>query len=283
MLPLIDKKFAVINRIWNKDLEEINVLDTNNDLLTIPWKEEKVEIQKIRFEYEDQFPENSKETASFWYTEPAKGEVDHKEKRLKNEEISKLTELTPTFKILENINLWDEPDLKSWSNDSVENLKNAITNFLNDWHPEEEKYKISMLSEDIFKEFSLTEMIPSSFFTKLSENLNSIFEPFYINYIDKQGEFSEEIGQRDYFFIIPIVIESSEDDIFINIITNSNGRKIEEVLEEQKSRLAFENELLKKNKSTNHIQNWILFVPEGVFIKIEWKLNGSLVEIINSL
>lgn len=283
ILPLIDKKFAVINRIWHKDLEEINVLDTNNDLLTIPWKEEKVEIQKISFEYEDQFPENSKETASFWYTEPAKGEVVHQEKRIRNEEISKLNELTSTFKILENINLWDEPDLKSWSNDSVENLKNAITNFLNDWHPEEEKYKIAMLSEDLIKEFSLTEMIPASFFTTLSKNLNSIFEAVYIDYIDKQCEISEEIGQRDYSFIIPIVIESPEENIFINIITDANGMSVEKVLEGQKSRLAFENELLKKNKMTNHIQNWILFVPEGTFIKIDWKLNGSLDEIINNL
>jgi hypothetical protein len=58
---------------------------------------------------------------------------------------------------------------------------------------------------------------------------------------------------------------------------------VEKVLEGQKSKLAFENELLKKNKMTNHIQNWILFVPEGTFIKIDWKLNGSLDEIINNL
>ena len=283
ILPQTDKKFSVINRIWNKDLEEINVLDTNNDLLTITWKEEKVEIQKIRFEYEDQFPENSKVTGSFWYTEPAKGEVVHQEKRIRNEEISKLNELTSTFKILENIKLWDEPDLKSCSDDAVENLKGAITNFLNDWHPEEEKYKIAMLSEDLIKEFSLTEMIPASFFTSLSENLNSIFEAVYIDYIDKQCEISEEIGQRDYSFIIPIVIESPEENIFINIVTDANGMSVEKVLEGQKSKLAFENELLKKNKMTNHIQNWILFVPEGTFIKIDWKLNGSLDEIINNL
>lgn len=284
VLPYTDKKLAVINRIWNKETEDgLDAIDVNNDSLSINWGDEKVAFQKIRFEYEDQFSEIPKISTPFWFTEPAKGEVEHIEKRLRNEEISKLNELSPTFKILEKINLWEELPLKSWPDNAVENLKNAITNFLNEWHPEEEKYKIAMLSEDLIKEFALSEIIQVSFFTQLYENLNSIFEPFYIEYIEKQGEFSEEIGQRDYFFTIPINIETSEENIFINIITDANGRNAEEAIEFQKSKLAFENELLKKIKYTNHIQNWILFVPEGTFIKIDWNLNGSLDEIINKL
>ncbi len=284
ILPYADKKLSVVNRIWNKKSEDdSDVIDINNHSLNIQWRDEKVIFQRTKFEYDDQFPEIIKKASPFEFTEAAKGETDHKEKRLKNEEISRLSELSPTFKILEKVNLWNVPDLNSWPIDTIQNLKHAIINFLSEWHPEEENYKTSMFCEDLIKEFALSEMIPPTFFLKINENLNSIFEPFYIEYIEKQGEFSEEIGQREYTFTIPIIIETQEENIFINLLSDTNEKNADEVLEEQKSRLAFENELLKKNKFTDHIQNWILFVPEGTFIKIDWKLNGTLEEIINNL
>ena len=70
---------------------------------------------------------------------------------------------------------------------------------------------------------------------------------------------------------------------FIHFIMDTKGRNTEEVLNEHKIRLAFENELIKKNRMTNHIQNWVLFIPDGLLCRMEWQLTGTLEEIINNL
>lgn len=92
-----------------------------------------------------------------------------------------------------------------------------------------------------------------------------------------------EIAQRDYTFWVPILIESDTENIFITLISDYFEKSIEEVLQVKRNMLAFENELFKRKMSTNHIQNWVLFVPDGVAVKIEWSMKSSLEEIINQI
>jgi hypothetical protein len=54
-------------------------------------------------------------------------------------------------------------------------------------------------------------------------------------------------------------------------------------LEDHKNKLAFENELIKRNKGSENIQNWVLLVSKGTLVKIDWTLKDSLEEIINNL
>jgi ATP-dependent exoDNAse (exonuclease V) beta subunit len=284
ILPRTDKKLSVVHRIYQKDEDEDGEAGADmDDTLAFRWGEEMVTFNKMCFDFEAEFPERVKNASDFWFTEPAKGQTEHKEKRLGHEELNVINELAPTFDIPERLNLWDEPDLKNRSEQEVELFKQAIVHFLNEWHPEEEPYKIAMISEDLIQAFSLEDLISSAFFTTLSEKLNQLFEPFYIEYLDKNCEIIGEIGKREYGFLIPLVLESPDEYIFIHFITDASGRELEKVLEDQKNRLALENELMKKNKFTEHIQNWILFIPEGNMIKINWKLNGSLSELVDKL
>jgi hypothetical protein len=152
-----------------------------------------------------------------------------------------------------------------------------------EWHPDEESFKLDILAEDICKTRSLSELLNESFFFQFNKNLTEIFERFEFEFIEKDYEIFDEIAQREYSFSVPIVVESQNGDKFIHLIKDSNGRELEEVLNENKLRLAFENELIKKNRMTGHIQNWILFIPDGLLCRMEWQLNGSLEEMINNL
>jgi hypothetical protein len=80
-----------------------------------------------------------------------------------------------------------------------------------------------------------------------------------------------------------MVIESEQENIFVTLINNLDSKSVEELLEEHKNKLAFENELIKRNKASENIQNWVLLVSKGIIVKIDWTLNDSLEEIINNL
>jgi hypothetical protein len=54
-------------------------------------------------------------------------------------------------------------------------------------------------------------------------------------------------------------------------------------LEDNKNKLAIENELIKRNKASENIQNWVLLVSKGIIVKIDWTLKDSLEEIIHNL
>jgi hypothetical protein len=80
-----------------------------------------------------------------------------------------------------------------------------------------------------------------------------------------------------------MVIESEQENIFFTLINILDSKSVEELLEDHKNKLAFENELIKRNKGSENIQNWVLLVSKGTLVKIDWTLKDSLEEIINNL
>lgn len=283
ILPQADKDLSVINRIWNKDLEELNVLDPNNETISIPWKNENLTFNRFPIRFIDQTPEVIREYSSFLYTEAAKGEVDHITKLIQYEDLSGIKELTTTFKIIETVTIWEDLNTGNWSNKEKENFKMAMTAFINEWHPDEESYRIKILAENLLNEFSLTDLLPTAFFIEVSDRLTSLVEPLFFDFIEKNRPITSYIAQREYNFDIPIVIESEQENIFINLINNLDSTSIEGLLENHKNKLAFENELIKRNKASENIQNWVLLVSKGIIVKIDWILKDSLEEIINNL
>jgi ATP-dependent exoDNAse (exonuclease V) beta subunit len=283
ILPQADKNLSVINRIWNKDLEELNLLDLNNETISIPWKNENLTFHRFPMRFIDQMPEMVKEYNSFLYTEAAKGEVDHITKLIQYEDLSGIKEVTTTFKIIETIPIWEDLNTENWSHKEKEHFKMAMAAFINEWHPDEESYKIKILSEDLLKEFSLTDRLPTTFFIDVSDRLTTLVEPLFFDFIDKNQPITSYVAQREYNFDIPIVIESEQENVFITLINNLDSKSVEELLEEHKNKLAFENELIKRNKASENIQNWVLLVSKGIIVKIDWTLKDSLEEIINNL
>jgi hypothetical protein len=231
----------------------------------------------------DQTPEMVKEYTSFLYTEAAKGEVDHITKLIQYEDLSGIKEVTTTFKIIEKVTIWEDLNTENWSHKEKENFKMAMAAFINEWHPDEESYRIKILAEDLLKEFSLTDLLPTTFFIEVSDRLASAVEPLFFDFIDKNHLVTSYIAQREYNFYIPMVIESEQENIFVTLINNLDSKSVEELLEEHKNKLAFENELIKRNKASENIQNWVLLVSKGIIVKIDWTLNDSLEEIINNL
>ena len=283
ILPQADKDLSVINRIWNKDLEELNVLDLKNETISIPWKNENLTFNRFPMRFIDQTPEVVREYPSFLYTEAAKGEVDHINKLIQYEDLSGIKEVTTTFKIIETFTIWEDLNIENWSNKEKENFKMAMTTFINEWHPDEESYRIKILAEDLLKEFSLTDLLPNTFFIEVSDRLTSLVEPLFFDFIEKNRLITSYIAQREYNFDIPVVIESEQENVFITLINNLDSTSVEELLEDNKYKLAFENELIKRNKASENIQNWVLLVSKGIIVKIDWTLKDSLEEIINNL
>ena len=283
ILPQADKDLSVINRIWNKDLEELNVLDLKNETISIPWKNENLTFNRFPMRFIDQTPEVVREYASFLYTEAAKGEVDHINKLIQYEDLSGIKEVTTTFKIIETFTIWEDLNIENWSNKEKENFKMAMTTFINEWHPDEESYRIKILAEDLLKEFSLTDLLPNTFFIEVSDRLTSLVEPLFFDFIEKNRQITSYIAQREYNFDIPVVIESEQENVFITLINNLDSTSVEGLLEDHKNKLAFENELIKRNKASENIQNWVLLVSKGIIVKIDWTLKDSLEEIINNL
>jgi hypothetical protein len=158
-----------------------------------------------------------------------------------------------------------------------------MTAFINEWHPDEESYRIKILAEDLLKEFSLTDLLPNTFFIEVSNRLTSLVEPLFFDFIEKNRPITSYIAQREYNFDIPVVIESEQENVFITLINNLDSTSVEELLEDHKNKLAFENELIKRNKGSENIQNWVLLVSKGTLLKIDWTLKDSLEEIINNL
>ena len=283
ILPQADKDLSVINRIWNKDLEELNVLDPNNETISIPWKNENLTFNRFPMRFIEQTPEVVREYASFLYTEAAKGEVDHITKLIQYEDLSGIKELTTTFKIIETVTIWEDLNTENWSNKEKENFKMAMTAFINEWHPDEESYRIKILAENLLNEFSLTDLLPTTFFIEVSNRLTSLVEPLFFDFIEKNRQITSYIAQREYNFDIPVVIESEQENVFMTLINNLDSTSVEELLEDHKNKLAFENELIKRNKASENIQNWVLLVSKGIIVKIDWTLKDSLEEIINNL
>jgi ATP-dependent exoDNAse (exonuclease V) beta subunit len=283
IFPQVEKKFSVIHRIWNNHTDGENILESNTDDPFIPWNAELVPIKKSVFYYDNDFPEVNHSNDPFWYTAPAKGIIDHKEKRLRNEDFTNVNNIVPTFQIKEQIYLWEKLSIHPWPSENRNEIQEAIIQYLMEWHPDEESFKLDILAEDICKTRSLSELLNESFFFQFNKNLTEIFERFEFEFIEKDYEIFDEIAQREYSFSVPIVVESQNGYKFIHLIKDSNDRELEEVLNENKLRLAFENELIKKNRMTGHIQNWILFIPDGLLCRMEWQLNGSLEEMINNL
>jgi len=283
ILPQADKDLSVINRIWNKDLEELNVLDLKNESISIPWKNENLTFNRFPMRFIDQTPEVVREYPSFLYTEAARGEVDHINKLIQYEDLSGIKEVTTTFKIIETFTIWEDLNIENWSNKEKENFKMAMTAFINEWHPDEESYRIKILAEDLLKEFSLTDLLPNTFFIEVSDRLTSLVEPLFFDFIEKNRLITSYIAQREYNFDIPLVIESEQENVFITLINNLDSTSVEELLEDHKNKLAFENELIKRNKASENIQNWVLLVSKGIIVKIDWTLKDSLEEIINNL
>lgn len=283
ILPQADKDLSVINRIWNKDLEELNVLDPNNETISISWKNENLTFNRFPIRFIDQTPEVIREYSSFLYTEAAKGEVDHINKLIQYEDLSGIKELTTTFKIIETVTIWEDLNTGNWSNKEKENFKMAMTAFINEWHPDEESYRIKILAENLLNEFSLTDLLPTTFFIEVSDRLTLLVEPLFFDFIEKNRPITSYIAQREYNFDIPLVIESEQENVFITLINNLDSTSVEELLENHKNKLAFENELIKRNKASENIQNWVLLVSKGIIVKIDWTLKDSLEEIINNL
>jgi ATP-dependent exoDNAse (exonuclease V) beta subunit len=283
ILPQADKNLSVINRIWNKDLEELNLLDLNNESISIPWNDENLTFQRFPMRFIDQTPEMVREYTSFLYTEAAKGEVDHITKLIQYEDLSGIKEVTTTFKIIETVTIWEDLNTENWSHKEKELLKMAMAAFINEWHPDEESYRIKILAEDLLKEFSLTDLLPTTFFIEVSDRLTSLVEPLFFDFIDKNHLVTSYVAQREYNFYIPMVIESEQENIFVTLITNLDNKSVEQLLDDHKNKLAFENELIKRNKASENIQNWVLLVSKGIIVKIDWILNDSLEEIINNL
>lgn len=283
MLPQADKNLSVINRIWNKDLEELNVLDPSSETISIPWKSENLPFSRFPMHFIDQTPEMVSEFASFLYTEAAKGEVDHLTKLIQYEDLSGIKELTTTFNIIEKVTIWEDLNTENWSPNEKENFKMAMAAFINEWHPDEESYRIKILAEDLLKEFSLTDLLPTAFFPEISNRLTSLVEPLFFDFIDKNHLIISSISQREYIFDVPVVIESEHENIFISLLNNLDNKSVDELLEDHKNKLAFENELIKRHKSSENIQNWVLLVSKGILVKIDWNLKDSLEEIINNL
>lgn len=283
MLPQADKNLSVINRIWNKDLEELNVLDPSSETISIPWKSENLPFSRFPMHFIDQTPEMVSEFASFLYTEAAKGEVDHLTKLIQYEDLSGIKELTTTFNIIEKVTIWEDLNTENWSPNEKENFKMAMAAFINEWHPDEESYRIKILAEDLLKEFSLTDLLPTAFFPEISNRLTSLVEPLFFDFIDKNHLIISSISQREYIFDVPVVIESEHENIFITLLNNLDNKSVDELLEDHKNKLAFENELIKRHKSSENIQNWVLLVSKGILVKIDWNLKDSLEEIINNL
>jgi ATP-dependent exoDNAse (exonuclease V) beta subunit len=283
ILPQADKDLSVINRIWKKDLEELNVLDLKNESISIPWKNENLNFNRFPMHFIEQMPELVREYPSFLYTEAAKGEVDHITKLIQYEDLSGIKEVATTFKIIETLTIWEDLNTENWSNKEKENFKMAVTAFINEWHPDEESYRIKILAEDLLKEFSLTDLLPNTFFIEVSDRLTSLVEPLFFDFIEKNRPITSYIAQREYNFDIPVVIESEQENVFITLINNLDSTSVEELLEDNKNKLAFENELIKRNKASENIQNWVLLVSKGIIVKIDWTLKDSLEEIINNM
>lgn len=283
ILPQADKNLSVINRIWNKDTEDSNILDLNNESISIPWKNENLSFNRFSGNFIHQTTEVIKETPSFLYTEAAKGETDHKAKLIQYDDISGIKNLTTTFTILETIQIWEDLNTEHWSHIEMENFKMAISSFLNEWHPDEESYKIKIFSEDLIKKFSLNDLLPTNFFIDVSDRLISFVEPVFFDYIEKNRQIISYIAQREYNFYISMVVESEQENIYLTLLNNLENKTVDELLEENKNRLAFENELIKQNESSENIQNWVLLASKGKLLKIDWTIKGSLEEIINDL
>jgi len=283
ILPYADKNLSVINRIWNKDLEELNLLDLNSEKISIPWKNENLPFNILPMRFIDQTPEVVREYASFLYTEAAKGEVDHITKLIQYEDLSGIKEITTTFNIIEKVTIWEDLNTENWSQEEKEHFKMAMAAFINAWHPDEESYRIKILSEDLLKEFSLTNRLPATFFIEVSDRLTSLVAPLFFDFIGKNHLITSYIAQREYNFDIPMVIESEQENIFFTLINILDSKSVEELLEDHKNKLAFENELIKRNKGSENIQNWVLLVSKGTLVKIDWTLKDSLEEIINNL
>jgi len=283
ILPQMDKNLSVIQRIWNKQANGENILEKFTPDMPIHWKSEMVNIRKSSFFYNNHFPEENQISSACWYTAPAKGEIEHKDKRLRNEDLATLNNIDPTYQVMEQVRLWDKIDVDQQQPENRNKIQEAIIKYLLEWHPEEEPYRLAILAEDICLESGLSEILKEPFFSQLNKNLTALFERFDFEFIEKEHEITDEIAQREYCFSIPIVVESQDGDKFIHFIMDTKGRNTEEVLNEHKIRLAFENELIKKNRMTNHIQNWVLFIPDGLLCRMEWQLTGTLEEIINNL
>ena len=118
---------------------------------------------------------------------------------------------------------------------------------------------------------------------EVSNRLTSLVEPLFFDFIEKNRPITSYIAQREYNFDIPVVIESEQENIFITLINNLDSTSVEGLLEDHKNKLAFENELIKRNKASENIQNWVMIVSKGIIVKIDWTLKDSLEEIINNL
>lgn len=283
MLPQADKNLSVINRIWNKDQEELNVLDPSNETISITWKNENINFNRSPMHFIDQTPEIVREFSSFLYTEAAKGEVDHLTKLIQSDDLSGIKEVANTYKIIETVKIWEELNTENWSHKEKENFKMAMAAFIYEWHPDEESYRIKILEEDLLKEFSLTDLLPTPFFIEVSDHLTTLVEPLFFDFIDKNHQIISSISQREYIFDVPVVIESEQENVFITLLNNLDNKTVDELLEDHKNKLAFENELIKRHKSSENIQNWVLLVSKGIIVKIDWTLKDSLEEIINNL
>ena len=79
------------------------------------------------------------------------------------------------------------------------------------------------------------------------------------------------------------IVGAKQENVFITLINNLDSTSVEGLLEDHKNKLAFENELIKRNKASENIQNWVLLVSKGIIVKIDWTLKDSLEEIINNL
>ena len=283
ILPQADKNLSVINRIWNKDLEELNLLDLNNESISIPWKNENLSFNRFSGNFIHQTPEIPKEDPSFLYTEAAKGVADHKTKLIQYDDISGFKDLTTTYTIIETVNIWEDLITDHWSHIEKEHFNMAFSSFINEWHPDEENYKIKIFSEDLIKEFSLNDLLPNTFFSDVSDRLISFVEPIFFDYIEKNRPIVSYIAQREYNFDISMVIESEQENVYINLLNSLDNKTVHEILEDHKNKLAFENELIKQNRSSENIQNWVLLVSKGILLKMDWTIKGSFEEIINNL
>jgi len=283
ILPQADKNLSVINRIWNKDLEELNLLDLNNETISIPWKNENLPFNRYSGNFIHQTPEIPKEDPFFLYTEAAKGVADHKTKLIQYDDLSGIKDLTTTYTILETVNIWEDLITDHWSHKEKEHFNMAVSSFINEWHPDEESYKIKIFSEDLIKEYSLNDLLKSTFFSDVSDRLISFVEPIFFDYIEKNRPIVSYIAQREYNFDISMVIESEQENVYINLLNSLENKSVPELLEDHKNKLALENELIKQYRSSENIQNWVLLVSKGILLKMDWTIKGSFEEIINNL
>lgn len=73
-----------------------------------------------------------------------------------------------------------------------------------------------------------------------------------------------------------MVIESEQENVYITLLNSLDNKTVHELLEDHKNKLAFENELIKQNRSSENIQNWVLLVSKGILLKMDWTIKVLL-------